>query len=55
MTLKLFLAKFFAALVLLVISLLPTLIYFVSVYYLGYPKGNIDQGAMWGSYMGLVF
>lgn len=52
---KIVLAKFFSALVLLVISLLPTLIYFISVYYLGYPKGNIDQGAMWGSYIGLVF
>ncbi len=49
------LGKFFAALLLVVLSLLPTLIYFGSVYYLGLPKGNIDQGGMWGSYIGLLF
>lgn len=53
--LKIILAKYFASIVLLIISLLPTLIYFASVYLLGYPKGNIDMGAMWGSYMGLIF
>lgn len=47
--------KFLADVVLLIISLVPTLIYFASVYYLGYPTGNIDQGAMWGSYIGLIF
>ena len=52
---KIILAKFFASIVLLVISLLPTLIYFITVYLLGYPKGNIDMGAMWGSYLGLLF
>ncbi len=48
-------AKFFAAVCLLIISLIPTLIYFYSIFQLGYPKGNIDQGAMWGSYLGLIF
>ncbi|HKJ79229.1 MAG TPA: gliding motility-associated ABC transporter permease subunit GldF, partial [Prolixibacteraceae bacterium] len=52
---KLVLAKFFAGLVLVVISLLPTLIYFVSVYLLGNPVGNIDAGATWGSFIGLFF
>ncbi|HOF17151.1 MAG TPA: gliding motility-associated ABC transporter permease subunit GldF [Bacteroidales bacterium] len=52
---KIILAKFLASIVLLIISLLPTLIYFLTVYFLGYPKGNIDQGAMWGSYLGLIF
>ncbi|MDD3280393.1 MAG: gliding motility-associated ABC transporter permease subunit GldF [Bacteroidales bacterium] len=52
---KIILAKYAASIVLLLISLLPTLIYFFTVYALGYPKGNIDQGAMWGSYMGLIF
>jgi len=52
---QIILAKYFASLVLLFISLLPTLIYFVSIYLLGYPKGNIDMGAMWGSYIGLFF
>lgn len=49
------LAKYFAGLTLVVISLLPTLIYFFSVYQLGFPKGNIDTGGMWGSYIGLLF
>ncbi|MBS1637943.1 MAG: gliding motility-associated ABC transporter permease subunit GldF [Bacteroidetes bacterium] len=48
-------AKYLAGFVLVLISLLPTLIYFYSVYQLGYPKGNIDTGGMWGSYIGLLF
>ena len=47
--------KYFAGLSLVIISLIPTLIYFFSVYELGFPKGNIDQGGMWGSYIGLFF
>jgi ABC-2 type transport system permease protein len=46
-------AKFFAYWTLLFIALLPTLFYFYTVFQLGYPKGNIDQGGMWGSYIGL--
>jgi ABC-2 type transport system permease protein len=38
-----------------VISIVPTLVYFISVYQLGFPKGNIDTGGMWGSYIGLLF
>jgi ABC-2 type transport system permease protein len=53
--LQVILAKYFAALVLVVISILPTLIYYFSVYQLGFPKGNIDAGGMWGSYIGLFF
>ncbi|MCL2131375.1 MAG: gliding motility-associated ABC transporter permease subunit GldF [Lentimicrobiaceae bacterium] len=52
---QIILAKYFASLVLLFVSLLPTLIYFISIYLLGYPKGNLDMGAMWGSYIGLFF
>ncbi|MBO4402799.1 MAG: gliding motility-associated ABC transporter permease subunit GldF [Bacteroidales bacterium] len=52
---KIILAKYFASIVLVVISLIPTLVYFFTVYQLGYPKGNIDMGAMWGSYLGLLF
>ena len=48
-------AKFLAGLVLVAISLLPTLIYFLSVYLLGNPVGNIDAGATWGSFIGLFF
>ena len=49
------LAKFIAAVVLVIISVLPTLIYFWSVHTLGNPPGNLDTGAIWGSYIGLIF
>lgn len=45
--------KFLAAFALTAIALLPTLLYYVTVYQLGSPKGNIDAGAVAGSYMGL--
>lgn len=46
-------AKYLAAMLLVLISILPTLLYFYSVYKLGNPVGNIDTGATWGSYLGL--
>jgi ABC-2 type transport system permease protein len=48
-------AKFLSSLSLLVIALLPTLLYVISVYNLGSPPGNIDLGSTWGSYIGLIF
>jgi ABC-2 type transport system permease protein len=48
-------AKYSAALSIAFISILPTFIYFASVYYLGNPVGNIDIGGTWGSYIGLLF
>lgn len=48
-------AKFLAGLTLVVISLLPTLVYYWAVYRLGDPMGNIDTGSVVGSYIGLVF
>lgn len=52
---EIILGKYFAALTLVVFSILPTFIYFYSVYQLGAPKGNIDTGGVWGSYIGLFF
>ena len=52
--LKIILAKFFAGVILVTIALIPTLIYYYSVHQLGLPPGNIDTGAMWGSYIGLL-
>jgi len=52
---QLVLAKFLAGLALVIFSLLPTLLYFLSVYLLGNPVGSIDVGATWGSYIGLFF
>ncbi len=48
-------AKYLAGLLLVIISLLPTLIYFYSVYALGNPVGCIDTGGTWGAYIGLFF
>jgi len=46
--------KYLAGLTLVIVSLLPTLIYYLSVNYLAQPVGNMDHGATWGSYSGLV-
>jgi ABC-2 type transport system permease protein len=35
--------------------LIPTLIFYISVYLLGNPQGNLDSGGTWGSYIGLFF
>jgi ABC-2 type transport system permease protein len=45
--------KYLASLVLILFALLPTLVYYYSVYTLGTPVGNIDTGAVIGSYIGL--
>jgi len=52
--LQVILAKFFAGIVLVIFSLLPTLIYVYTVYRLGFPQGNLDLGSIWGSYIGLI-
>lgn len=46
-------AKYMAAVVLMVFALIPTLVYYFSISNLGLPKGNIDTGAVIGSYLGL--
>ena len=48
-------AKYLAAVVLVLLALLPTLVYYYTVLSLGNPAGNIDQGGTWGSYIGLLF
>ena len=47
------LGKYLAALLIIALALLPTLIYYISIYQLGIVKGNIDSGAVIGSYIGL--
>ncbi len=49
------LAKFLASLTLVVLSLLPTLVYYYSVNQLGDPPGNMDHGGTLGAYIGLFF
>ena len=53
--LKVILAKYLASLLLVLFSLLPTLIYFASIYFLSQPTGNVDTGGISGSYIGLFF
>ena len=52
---KIILAKYFASLVLVILSLLPTLLYVYTVGNLANPKWDMDLGAIWGSYIGLLF
>lgn len=53
--LQLIAGKYLACLSLSVLALLPTLLYYVSVYRLGNPVGNIDSAAVAGSYIGMLF
>ena len=46
-------SKYLAANVLVLCSILPTLIYFISIYFLGETIGNLDVGGIIGSYLGL--
>lgn len=50
---KLVLSKYCAYCTIVFLALLPTLIYYYSIYQLGAPKGNLDSGAIMGSYIGL--
>lgn len=52
---QIILGKYSAGFVLVLFSLLPTMIYYLSVSALGDPPGNIDHGGVWGSYIGLFF
>jgi ABC-2 type transport system permease protein len=52
--LSVILGKYFANVTLVIFALLPTLLYYYSISELGNPQGNIDTGAMWGSYFGLI-
>ena len=51
---QIILAKYFACLTLVLFALIPTLLYYYSITQLGLPKGNIDGGAVAGSYIGLL-
>ena len=50
---QIILGKFLACLLIVLFALLPTGVYYWSVYNLGAPPGNIDTGAVIGSYIGL--
>jgi ABC-2 type transport system permease protein len=48
------LGKYFAGLIIVIFAILPTLVYYYTVSSLAVPAGNVDTGALWGSYMGLI-
>lgn len=52
---KIVLAKYVGAVILILISLIPTLCFYITVYLLGNSVGNLDSGAIMGSYLGLLF
>jgi ABC-2 type transport system permease protein len=52
--LQILLAKYFAGVTLLVITLVPTIVFYISMHYLGNPVGVIDDGATIASYVGLI-
>jgi len=49
------LGKFLASFLLVVFALIPTFTYYLTVYFLGAPQGNLDSGGIIGSYIGLLF
>jgi len=53
--LSIVLGKFFAGWVLVLLALLPTVIYYFTVYFIAEPIGNVDSGQFWGSFIGLIF
>lgn len=52
--LEIILGKYFSALFLVAFALIPTLIYYYSIYQLGSPPGNLDSAGIMGSYVGLL-
>jgi ABC-2 type transport system permease protein len=52
--LQIILGKYLASVVLVMAALVPTLVYYVSVWLLGSPQGNLDSAGVAGSYLGLV-
>jgi len=52
---KLILGKMLAGWVLTLVAILPTVVYYFSVSHLAEPMGNLDNGGIIGSYIGLAF
>lgn len=49
------LGKYFGAVILIIIALIPTILYVFTISELGNPPGNWDVGSTIGSYVGLLF
>lgn len=51
---QIIIAKFFAGATVVILAIIPTIVYVVSIYSIAFPVGNIDLGAIVGSYLGLL-
>lgn len=51
---RLVVGKFLAAWAVIAVALLPAVVWFGSVYVMAEPMGNVDSGAFWGSFVGLL-
>jgi ABC-2 type transport system permease protein len=51
---KIVFGKFLASWLLVIFAIIPTIIFYISVYYIAEPLGNIDSGVFWGSFSGLI-
>ena len=54
-SLQIVLGKFLSVFSLVLFAIIPTLIYVISIYYLGENIGNLDLAGILGSYSGLIF
>lgn len=52
---EIILGKYFGAVILIIIALIPTVLYVIAISELGNPPGNLDIGSTIGSYIGLLF
>lgn len=52
---EIILGKYFSGFLLVAFALIPTLIYYYTIYQLGNPAGNVDTAGVIGSYIGLLF
>ncbi|MGB0166818.1 MAG: gliding motility-associated ABC transporter permease subunit GldF [Luteibaculum sp.] len=52
--LQIVMGKFWAGVALVFTALIPTLVFYITLYNLAQPVGNLDNGAIIGSYMGLL-
>jgi ABC-2 type transport system permease protein len=50
---QIILGKYLASMAIVLLALVPTITYYITIYHLGVEKGNIDSGAVIGSYIGL--
>lgn len=53
-TWQLVIGKYLGSMLLILLALLPTILYIITIFELGAPKGNLDTGSTIGSYLGLI-